>query len=267
MRSMESKLREEVKQLEKIVAEALGRLEKTPEGQLRIATKTKGVEYYYKGVDVNNRNGRYLKKNEQNLAKSIAQRDFDLQVVKNAKARIRAINRFLSQYEQTSLKELHKKQNKHRKVLIEAPILSDEDFIAQWEMVEYEGKKFLDDEQEIITERGERVRLKSEKIIADKLYTLGIPYRYEYPLVLDGNIKIYPDFTILLMSTRKEVYLEHFGRMDDSNYVDSVMYKLGTYEKNGIYLGVNLFVTHETGKNPLNTRALDKMLRTLFVEE
>ena len=125
----------------------------------------------------------------------------------------------------------------------------------------------MDDEIEIITERGERVRSKSEKIIADKLYALGIPYRYEYPLVLSGNIRVYPDFIILKLPEREEVYLEHFGRMDDEEYVESVMYKLSTYEKNRIYLGVNLFVTHETSKNPLNTRALDGMLKSLFCEE
>ena len=33
----------------------------------------------------------------------------------------------------------------------------------------YEGKEIFDDEQIILTEHGERVRSKSEKIIADKL--------------------------------------------------------------------------------------------------
>ena len=77
-------------------------------------------------------------------------------------------------------------------------------------------------------EKGERVRSKSEKIIADKLYMLGIPYRYEYPLVLDGN------------------------------------YKLNTYEKNAIYLGVQLFVTYETSRKALNVRALDDMIKKVF---
>lgn len=45
------------------------------------------------------------------------------------------------------------------------------------------------------------------KIIADKLNNLGIPYRYEYPMILEGNIRIHPDFTILKMPERKEVYL------------------------------------------------------------
>ena len=96
---------------------------------------------------------------------------------------------------------------------------------------------------------------------------MGIPYRYEYPLTLARGVRIYPDFTILKMPEREEVYLEHFGMMDDAYYVDNALYKLNTYEKNQIYLGVNLFITHETSKNPLNTRALDGMLRKLFCEE
>jgi len=139
--------------------------------------------------------------------------------------------------------------------------------VKQWSSVSYRGKDFIDGEKEILTEKGERVRSKSEKIIADKLYMLGIPYRYEHPIILNGNIKIYPDFTILKMPERKEVYLEHFGMMDDMEYVDKTCYKINTYEKNGIYLGVNLFVTHETNRNPLNTKVLDRMLRELFCDE
>lgn len=118
-----------------------------------------------------------------------------------------------------------------------------------------------------MTERGECVRSKSGKIIADKLYSLGIPYRYECPPLLEDNIKIYPDFTILKMPAREEVYLEHFGMMDDVNYVDTTIYKLNTYEKNGIYIGVNLFITYETSTKPLNTRALDKIVREIFCAE
>ena len=55
--------------------------------------------------------------------------------------------------------------------------------------------------------------------------------------------------------------------MDDAEYVDTALYRLNTYEKNKIYLGVNLYITHETSKNPLNTRALDGMLRKLFCDE
>ena len=206
-----------------------------------------------------------MKKSEAKLAKEIAQRDYDTCVVKNAEERIKVIDTFLKKYEKTSLEEIYQKTSQYRRELICADVISDDEYIKKWQAVKYEGKSFVDDFQEIITERGERVRSKSEKIIADKLYTLGIPYRYEYPLTLEGNIKVYPDFTILRMPTREEVYLEHFGMMDDSNYVDNVMYKLNTYERNGIYFGVNLFMTYETSKKPLNTMTLDKLIRKLFV--
>lgn len=268
MQTMEALLREEVKQLKKIEAEAGKRLKTAPKGHLRIMKKGNSVEYYYKNSDEGgSSNGRYMRKSEFALAKAIAQKDYDVQVVKYAKERIKAIDIFLRKYKETSLKALFYKTNQYRRALVTAQVISDEEYIRKWQMIEYKGKTFAEDAQEIITERGERVRSKSEKIIADKLYALGIPYRYEYPLVLDGDMKMYPDFTILKMPEREEVYLEHFGLMDDSNYVDTVMYKLSTYQKNEIYLGVHLFVTFETGKNPLNTRALDKQLRKLFLPE
>lgn len=43
-----------------------------------------------------------------------------------------------------------------------------------------------------------------------------------------------------------------------------INYKLNTYERNDIYMGVKLFITHETERNPLDTKVLDKMLRELF---
>lgn len=269
MKTIEITLREEMCQLKKVVEGARKRLDTAPKGRLRIMKKRGGVEYYYKGEEgennkANESNGRYMKKSEIKLAKKIAQRDYDARVVKNAEKRMKAIDTFLEEYEKTSLKVLYQKTNQYRRNLICAPIISDEEYVERWQAVEYAGKPFTDDTQEIITERGERVRSKSEKIIADKLYALGIPYRYEYPLTLEGNIKIYPDFTILRMPEREDVYLEHLGMMDDSDYVENVMYKLSTYERNGIYLGANLFITHETSKNPLNTRTLDRLIRRLF---
>lgn len=272
MKTIESILREERCQLKRIEEETIKRLKTAPMGSLRIR-KWKGVvEYYYRNVNADNvsegsNNGRYLKKSEETLARRIAQRDYDIRVIKRVQERIKAINTFLKVYETTSLEMLYTKIHPYRRELISPIILSDEEYIKRWQAVEYKGKQFAEDDPEIITERGERVRSKSEKIIADKLYALGIPYRYEYPLMLEGNIKLYPDFTILRMSTREEVYLEHFGMMDDSSYADKAMLKLNTYEKNGIYLGVNLFITHETGRNPLNTKVLDKLMRRLFCVE
>ena len=70
-----------------------------------------------------------------------------------------------------------------------------------------------------MTLRGERVRSKSEAMIADTLYRLKIPYKYECPLTIrrktgtSRNTKtIYPDFTCLNVRLRQEFVWEHFNR-------------------------------------------------------
>lgn len=263
MKTIKTTLKKESLQLKQVMSECEKRLKNAPKGKLRIARKKNRFDYYY--VDEKGKKGgRYLKKKEVNLARKIAQRDYDIILLQFAGKRLSAIEKFLEDYEKSDLRHALNKVNPYRNELISSHYVSDEEFIKQWQNLEYEKKGFEDSTQEIITEKGERVRSKSEKIIADKLYMLEIPYRYECPLVLEGNVKVYPDFTIVKMPERKEVYLEHFGMMDDVNYVNMVIHKLSTYEKNGIYLGVNLFLTFETSKRPLNVRALDEMIKDLW---
>ena len=64
---------------------------------------------------------------------------------------------------------------------------------------------------------------KSEIILADLLNRNGIPYRYEYPVHLKGWGKVYPDFTLLDVRKRREIYWEHFGMMDDSEYAEKAI--------------------------------------------
>lgn len=302
--TVESMLRKELDKLEEIVDKSEKRLSKIPRGRLRVVEKQGKYEYYLKedNYAINSEvltadapksctasdtvvaaatykadgNGRYLRKDEMQTAEAIAQRDYDIQVLKRAKERKKEIERFLKRYESTSLRNIYGKMCGGRRKLIDENLdmflISDDEYVKRWLATEYMTKGILDDgdnEQVIITEKGERVRSKSEKIIADKLYMLGIPYRYECPVMMKGqreNITVYPDFTILRMSDRREVYFEHFGLMDDAEYIGTVMRKLDTYERNGIYLGINLFFTHETSKAPLNTVALDMLLRKLFCE-
>ena len=56
------------------------------------------------------------------------------------------------------------------------------------------------------TKKDENVRSKSEVMIADMYYELGIPYRYEAQLLLKNGKKKYPDFTLLKTKTRQIVF-------------------------------------------------------------
>ena len=68
MRTLEQNLGEEYGRLQNVISEVKTRVSNAPHGQLRIARKRKGVEYYYKEEDVAKRekssNGRYMKKDE-----------------------------------------------------------------------------------------------------------------------------------------------------------------------------------------------------------
>lgn len=266
MKTIETMLNEELRRIQSIIKETNKRLEKVPKGKLRISGKKSNREYYY--IDAEKKqNGRYLKIKERVLAEQIAQRDYDNSLVKSLNIRRKTIEQFLKRYERNGINDVYENTNIYRKELLKKVYISDEEYVRQWENVEYEGKQIVEGMQVFITEKGDRVRSKSEKIIADKLYMMGIPYRYEYPLVLNNNIVVYPDFTILRMPERQEVYLEHFGMMDDMNYVDTALFKINSYEMNDIYLGVNLFITYETSRQPLNTKKLKEMFKLLFCYE
>ena len=265
MNSVISILEKELIELGKFITKLETKSKYKSEGRLRIDNKKSKCQYYYMDRKENSsagHNGRYMKKEELSLAKDIAQRDYDAIALKKAKERKKCIDTFINKYAKTDLKELYNKTHPQRRALIETDIISDEEYVRRWLAVEYKGKSEVEDD--IVTERGECVRSKSEKIIADKLNMLNIPYRYEYPLMLDNGKTVYPDFTILKMPERKEVYFEHFGMIDDEEYFEHMIYKLNSYENNGIYMGINLFITYETSKKPLNTTTLNYKLKELF---
>ena len=270
MKIIEKMLTNELQELKKLLEKAKKRIEKAPTGYLRVRKGRRAVEYYYRDAKENPRNvkstnGRYLKKNERTLVEKLAQRDYDLLLLKKGEERVSAIERFLKVYGRTDLQEMYEKTNPLRRIVLKEAVLSDEEYVRRWQNTFYVGKTFEENAAEIITERGERVRSKSEKIIADKLHYLGIPYLYEKPLFLNGGIVVFPDFTILKMPEKREIYLEHFGMLQDETYADGTLQKMRTYERNGIYLGVNLLVTFETDKSPLNTRTLDDYFRQVFM--
>lgn len=130
--------------------------------------------------------------------------------------------------------------------------------IDEWEAAEYRHntRSFAD---EHYTFKGVKCRSKSEALIGTCLEQRMIPYRYEQEFSVDGR-KVYPDFTLLLKNKRRVVYLEHFGMLNDVNYVENSFKKIEEYAQNGLFAGINFFFTFETGSMPLNIRKINKKL-------
>lgn len=88
MKRMEAKLKNEANQLKKIIDNVKRRLKNAPNGHLRISKNRGRIEYYFKDEEccAFRKNGRYMKSNERKIAKAIAQRDYDKQVLKRQRS-------------------------------------------------------------------------------------------------------------------------------------------------------------------------------------
>lgn len=235
-------------------------LKNSPEGLLRVNCHGGRTQYYHR-TDPKNFNGDYIREENKQLAQKLAQKDYDEKVLTNVEKELKATEKYLEATQKLNTKQLYKTLHKERQKLVEPIWIPDNEYVSTWQSVAYKGKEFSEGFPEFYTAQGERVRSKSEVIIADLLSKEGIPYRYEYPIYLKGVGVVYPDFTMLDIRERKELFWEHFGMMDDPNYVEKAICKIASYEQNGIFPGENLILTYETKKNPLNQKMIKLMIQ------
>ncbi|MBQ9990477.1 MAG: hypothetical protein IJP31_06000 [Lachnospiraceae bacterium] len=242
---------------EKAVGEA-------PDGTIRICSREGRTQYYLR-KNPKDSNGVYLQKDKLKLVQQLVQKEYDKKVIYTIEQELNAIKKYLLKYPHVNAEQIYMMLHKERQKLIVPIRESEEDFIARWEAVEFQGKYMDEEAPEFYTQKGERVRSKSEVIIADILNKEKIPYRYECPINLTGLGKIYPDFTVLNRRLRKEWYWEHLGMMDDPAYAERAVQKIISYEQNGIFPGESLILTYETRKVPLNQKLIQLLIQKYLV--
>ena len=257
MYGLKEMLLKEKERLQKIEKKINNQLKDAPEGTLRISKSNNCVQYYH-CTEITHKNGSYLHKGEEELARQLAQKGYDEKVLRLVKKRLRQIGRVSEEYQDNEIEELFLKEHELRQKLIcpAEPVWNQQ--LEQWMREEYRGKEFKEGAPVIYSDRGERVRSKSEKILADYFYHHNIPYKYEKPLQLSGYGVVYPDFTFLSKKTRQEIYWEHEGRMDDPVYAKSAIKKIESYENQGIYVGERLILTFETESTILSKKSIER---------
>ena len=280
-----STLNDRKKELEKTICKATKILKRPVQGHLEVNKRGNHYRYYLKMPDISTgkdisagkdtsagkeiAEGKDISADKKavrkyirdlDMAKALADRDYAIHVLKSANSELKQINALLSIYKNATVEDCFINLNPGRKLLVTPILMDDDQYADDWLSSRSMIKNTYPIQSSILTENGETVRSKSEKIIADKLRLSGVPYKYEEPLILENMMK-FPDFTVLNKKTRKVYYWEHMGMMDNYEYFMSAMEKMEIYLRNNIILGKDLIVTYETTNQPVSIHMIETIIK------
>ena len=246
--------------LEKVLRTKQESLENAPPGSVRISRKKRTNQFYLR-ENKTDLQGKYIPRSQLKLARALCQKVYDQKIVLALQKEITYLQDFLKNYEEKNASKAFLDLPVIRYKAADPLTLTDAEYVEKWLALEYRHKAFNPDTPPLFTENGKRVRSKSEVIIANALTNFNVPYRYEYPVVINRNINrsmkkdlvtFHPDFCCLNVKTRKVYFWEHFGKMDDVEYAKRAVEKIYLYNEHGYEIGKNLIVTMETSSRPLS---------------
>ncbi len=234
-------------------------LEKSKEGSLHVVMRGDYCMYYHR-KDSKDKSGTYIKKRNMDVARALAQKEYDIALLKEIETEKNLIEGFLKKFDETKMGRMFSEEIIPRRRFINPIAMSDTDYISLWSSIEYEKKPIYEETEEYMTENGECVRSKSEILIANALKQNGIPYRYEYPFKLfDGRVR-HPDFCVLNVRERKDFYWEHCGKVGEEEYGDYISRKMNDYAKSGLVPGKDIIITLESKNVPLNMNTVQGII-------
>ncbi|MBO7450563.1 MAG: hypothetical protein J6U54_09355 [Clostridiales bacterium] len=199
----------------------------------------------------------YIRSSDESLIYLLSQKKYDENVIKCAQKENKVLTSTLKAL--TSIKQPEEVFNETSPLFqpfVKPIIVPESTYRNNWESAPFRHKA-ADTHSPFVTKKGEVVRSKSELLIANLLFDMNIPYRYEAELVLNDVI-YHPDFTILDLKRRREVYHEHLGLMDNTDYAISSIERIRVFQQNNILLSDRLFISMETKVTPLDIVSLAK---------
>lgn len=250
-------------ELEDVLIKAGKCLKNKPNGSIAVTKSNGSPQFYYTNNDKGIKH-QYIKSKDRELAHKVIKVEYAQSVYNACENELKDINRYLKNHSEYELEDKYEKLCDIRKEIVVPLITSDKAYIEEWLSQTYEANDYYDNEIYYETKNGEHVRSKSEALLADMYYSLRVPYLYEKPIYLRDATKRFPDFTILGVKNRREIYHEHLGLLDDEEYRLKNLKKINDYRHNGIYSGKNLIITYESEGCPLNIRDIEKMIADMF---
>ena len=239
---------------------------KMPEGELLVSPGSTSNSFrYYLRESTKDKCGVYLDRSRDSDKRKYAVKKYIKELLKNIENEIKKLERIQRLDVSDSIISTYESLNPGVKKLINPINVDDETFIKMWMTENYDGLEFDPrDQSSFYSDKGERMRSKSEVIIANTLNRMKIPYKYERPVKRVNGELLFPDFTVLDVKKRKVKYWEHLGKMDDMVYVTRNLWKLDEYRKIDIRLGLNLILTYESSLNPLGTKEIYNVIQSII---
>ena len=260
-------IEERIDYLEELKSSIEVKMLKMPEGVISVYKGNSPNSFRYcKRSSEKDKHGEYLGKANIKVRDVLAQKKYYEILLRNIESELSKLRKFETTKMEDSVIQTYSKLNPGIKGLITPVNVDDKAFEEIWMKESYNGLRFEEsDKTEFYSEKGERMRSKSEVLIANSLLHYGIPYKYECPLKLANGIIRYPDFTVLNPKTRDIKYWEHLGKMGDIDYIIYNLKKIAEYERNDIVLGDQLILTAESASMPLSTKDINRAIEYTFL--
>ena len=247
--------------LDKMITFQKKSLENVPEGSLRIKSPHGYVQYYFKNEkDKEAQLVKYIPADQNDFAMALAQKAYDEDVLKAAVQEKVFLEKMIRKFPEPMPENVYAELSDARKQLVKPIIETDEAFVERWLAAPYEKNTRKKSRPEIMSESGDTRDSKSEMLISNLLDKRRKYYLPQFPINLKGFGKVYADFKVLNLRTRKEYIWEHLGMLDNPNYLKHNIAKINAYILNGYIPGKNLILTFEAEDSPLNLKVADRLI-------
>ena len=160
-----------IRHLENVISSKEKTVLKAPAGKLRVS-RSRNREQYFCLTEESPRVGRFLTRKEEKLRDALAQKDYDQKVIRAARRELEALREITASMPEIPAEGIYSSLHEMRKKCVSPIWIPDSDFVKAWEEEPFVTKGVSDDIPEYITGKGERVRSKSEILIADLLCRL-----------------------------------------------------------------------------------------------
>ena len=252
-----------IKQYEDKIVKLKTYLEKLPQEHIYTHKRKNKYIYCLRSRDAQGKlHEKYLTTEQGKYIKECCEQFYVRKLIFAIEKELNALRIFAEKYKPNEKFAAWEKLPEAYKQFIKPLFKSNEQICLEWEKASFEGNTFpLVEGARYITKKGECVRSRIELIVANILYDLKIPYRYECKLMLPSGA-VWPDFTIMNPKTLEVYYLEIFGMMDNPEYEMSAFKKIAKYAASEYYSNLIMFFDHKNA--PISPEDIKRTLEKLF---